>query len=83
MSLEALQEDFNTTWNSCHIDVWFLIAQYLRPEDTLKFALICKQTCFVTSSETFWRSLFERFIRVKYPWFDVPTSSEGACKCCQ
>lgn len=60
------------SWQNCHVDIWFIISRYMQPEDTLKFALICKQTWAVTNSEAFWRSLFTRFIRSKYPWLDVP-----------
>lgn len=70
----------NTTWNNCHIDIWFMIAKYLRPEDTLNFAQICRKTHFVTNSEAFWKSLFNRYIRSKYPWLDLPTTSSGSCE---
>lgn len=67
-------------WNNCHIDHWFVIAKYLRPEDTLIFAQICKKTYAVTNSESFWRSIFNRYIRSKYPWVDIPSSSPGSSK---
>ena len=71
----CINNEINTSWDSCHIDIWFVIAKYLSPEDTIKFAQICKKTHFVTDSEAFWRSLFNRYIRSKYPWLDIPTSS--------
>lgn len=72
------QDVTNTTWNNCHIDIWFVVARYLRPEDTLVLAQICKKTFFVTNSESFWKSIFNRYIRSKYPWLDIPTSTVGS-----
>lgn len=72
---ESVQQ---SSWNDCHIDVWFTISKYLRPEDTLVFGLICKKTNFVTNSEAFWNGIFNRFIRSKYPWLDRPGVTDGS-----
>ena len=67
-------------WNSCHIDVWFIIARYLKPEDTINFALICKKTNAVVNTEAFWNGIFNRCIRSKYSWLDRPETSFGSSK---
>lgn len=67
-------------WDTCHVDIWFVVAKYLRPEDTRVFAQICKKTHSVTDSEAFWKSIFNRYIRSKYPWLDIPASTKETCK---
>lgn len=44
-------------------DVWFLIARYVRNEDLLRFALICRDTRNVLLSMHFWKQLYERYHR--------------------
>lgn len=75
--------DSNTSWSSCHIDIWFLIARYLRPEDTMTFSLICKTTAAVTDSETFWSSMYKRYYLTKYPWLDRPAIAKGSSESSQ
>lgn len=72
------ENDVNSLWNDCPIDIWFVIAKYLRPNDTLVFGLICKKTRAVVDSEAFWNGIFNRCIRSKYPWLDRPSSSDGS-----
>lgn len=77
---DYINTESNTSWGNCHIDIWFVIAKYLRPEDTTTFSLICKKTAAVTESEVFWKNMFDRYIRSKYPWLDRPTESDGLSK---
>lgn len=41
-------------------DVWYLISEFIQPEDVLRFALICKQTYAITTTMKFWRTLYKR-----------------------
>ncbi|XP_077870429.1 transmembrane protein 183-like [Saccoglossus kowalevskii] len=43
------------------IDVWFLVSNYIRPEDVGRFASICKASYYVTSTTQFWSRLYHRF----------------------
>lgn len=42
------------------IDLFFLIAKYIRPEDIGRFALVSKGAYFVTHSAGFWKLLYKR-----------------------
>lgn len=42
------------------IDIWFLISEYILPEDVGKFAAICKTSLAVVSSAKFWFNLYKR-----------------------
>ncbi|KAK6641372.1 hypothetical protein RUM44_013081 [Polyplax serrata] len=46
------------------IDIWFLISEYILPEDVGKFAAICKTSLAVVSSAKFWFNLYKRY----YKW---------------
>lgn len=52
-----------TAGNEYPIDIWFLISEYLRPEDVGRFAGICKMTYEVVSTAKFWFSLYKRYYR--------------------
>ncbi|MBN3323093.1 TM183 protein, partial [Atractosteus spatula] len=43
------------------IDIWLLLASYIRPEDICKFALICKNAWTVTCTAAFWLRLYRRY----------------------
>lgn len=43
------------------IDIWFLISEFLHPEDVGTFAGICKTTLAVVSTAEFWSNLYKRF----------------------
>jgi len=43
------------------IDVWFLIGQFIKPEDVRKFSLICKDSYFVSRSYSFWLKMYKRY----------------------
>ncbi|XP_030632876.1 transmembrane protein 183A isoform X2 [Chanos chanos] len=42
------------------IDIWLVLAAYIRPEDVCKFALICKNAWAVTCTAAFWTRLYKR-----------------------
>lgn len=67
-------------WNNCHIDIWFSIAKFIRPEDTLTFSMICRQTKAVVESELYWSRVYEKFVLAKYPWLDKPKQTDISCK---
>ncbi|XP_053562491.1 transmembrane protein 183A [Bombina bombina] len=46
-------------------DVWLMLASYLRPEDIMKFALICKDAWSVTCTAVFWMRLYKRHYHMK------------------
>ncbi|XP_072932452.1 transmembrane protein 183 [Epargyreus clarus] len=41
--------------------VWYLISQYIKPEDVGHFAGINKTTYSITKRESFWRTLYKRY----------------------
>ena len=42
------------------IDIWFLIGEFVDPEDVSRFALICQGAHLVTHSSRFWANLYRR-----------------------
>ncbi|XP_032566346.1 transmembrane protein 183A isoform X2 [Chiroxiphia lanceolata] len=40
------------------IDIWLLLASYIRPEDIVRFSLICKKAWTVTCTAAFWTRLY-------------------------
>ncbi|XP_023688126.1 transmembrane protein 183A [Paramormyrops kingsleyae] len=42
------------------IDIWLLLASYIRPEDICTFALICRNAWTVTCTAAFWTRLYRR-----------------------
>ncbi|XP_007481234.1 transmembrane protein 183A isoform X6 [Monodelphis domestica] len=42
------------------MDIWLLLASYIRPEDIAKFSLICKNAWTVTCTAAFWTRLYRR-----------------------
>ncbi|XP_075227126.1 transmembrane protein fates-shifted [Lycorma delicatula] len=43
------------------LDIWFLLSEYIRPEDVSTFACICRSTHHVVSTAKFWFNLYKRF----------------------
>lgn len=46
-------------YNTYPIDLWYLVSAHIRPEDVLRFALICKQTYAITTTMKFWKKLYK------------------------
>ncbi|XP_066529130.1 transmembrane protein 183A [Hoplias malabaricus] len=42
------------------IDIWHVLAAYIRPEDVCRFALICRNSWAVTCTAAFWTRLYKR-----------------------
>ncbi|XP_021936497.1 transmembrane protein 183 isoform X2 [Zootermopsis nevadensis] len=42
------------------LDIWYLISEYIRPEDVSTFARICKSALHVVSTAKFWFRLYRR-----------------------
>nr|XP_023029519.1 transmembrane protein 183 isoform X1 [Leptinotarsa decemlineata] len=53
-------EDLNSDGNEYHIDIWFLISEYIRPEDVGRFAGICRASFEVVCTAKFWFSLYRK-----------------------
>ncbi|XP_012259822.2 transmembrane protein 183 isoform X2 [Athalia rosae] len=45
------------------LDVWFLISEYIRPEDVGRFAGICKSAFHVVNTAKFWFHMYKRFYK--------------------
>lgn len=46
------------------LDIWYLISEYIRPEDVGRFAGICKLSYAVVCSPKFWFSLYRRYVHI-------------------
>lgn len=42
------------------VDIWLVLAAYIRPEDVCRFSLICKNAWVVTCTAAFWTRLYRR-----------------------
>ncbi|XP_024234740.1 transmembrane protein 183A [Oncorhynchus tshawytscha] len=42
------------------VDIWLVLASYIRPEDVCTFALICRNAWTVTCTAAFWTRLYRR-----------------------
>ncbi|XP_075052454.1 transmembrane protein 183A [Mixophyes fleayi] len=58
------------------IDIWLLLSSYIRPEDVVTFALICKKTWTVTCTAVFWMRLYKRHY---HPNSYLPLTLHPAC----
>lgn len=55
------REDLNGTGGEEYpMDIWLLLASYIRPEDIVNFSLICKNAWTVTCTAAFWTRLYRR-----------------------
>lgn len=57
-------------------DIWFLISEYIQPEDVTRFALICKQTYEITTTLKFWRKLYRRYYKAD---IELPVRLQLGC----
>ncbi|KAM3621307.1 uncharacterized protein V6R79_009305 [Siganus canaliculatus] len=46
------------------MDIWLVLASYIRPEDVCRFALICRNAWTVTCTAAFWTRLYKRHYRI-------------------
>ncbi|XP_051059886.1 transmembrane protein 183A isoform X2 [Phodopus roborovskii] len=54
------KEDLDGAGEEYPMDIWLLLASYIRPEDIVNFALICKNAWTVTCTAAFWTRLYRR-----------------------
>lgn len=45
------------------VDIWFLISEYIKPEDIGTFARICRTSYSITNTGKFWFSLYKRYYK--------------------
>lgn len=67
-----VEHEYNTYPN----DIWYLISEFIQPEDVLRFALICKQTYAVTTTIKFWNTLYKRFYSAQ---IELPVRLQPDC----
>uniref|UniRef100_A0A8C6MXT2 Transmembrane protein 183A n=1 Tax=Mus spicilegus TaxID=10103 RepID=A0A8C6MXT2_MUSSI len=53
-------KDPDGTGEEYPMDIWLLLASYIRPEDIVNFSLICKNAWTVTCTAAFWTRLYRR-----------------------
>jgi len=53
------------------LDFWDLLSHYIKPEMVGTFALICRQSLMVVSSQSFWRFLYQKYFD-PVSHFDLP-----------
>ncbi|TMS19115.1 Transmembrane protein 183 [Larimichthys crocea] len=46
------------------VDIWLVLASYIRPEDVCRFALICRNAWTVTCTAAFWTRLYRRHYKI-------------------
>ncbi|XP_050003646.1 transmembrane protein 183A isoform X3 [Alexandromys fortis] len=54
------KEDLDGAGEEYPMDIWLLLASYIRPEDIVNFSLICKNAWTVTCTAAFWTRLYRR-----------------------
>lgn len=57
--IEKLNE--NHVYSDYHLDIWFLISEYISPENVGRFAGICRKTDFIVSSAKFWFFMYKKY----------------------
>ncbi|XP_064160189.1 transmembrane protein 183A [Anguilla rostrata] len=58
------------------VDIWLVLASYIRPEDICTFALICKNAWTVTCTAAFWTRLYRRYYSLDA---DLPLRLQPDC----
>ncbi|KAL3286239.1 hypothetical protein HHI36_000750 [Cryptolaemus montrouzieri] len=59
----AVREQPSEDGNDYPFDVWFIISNYIAPEDVGRFAAICKTSLEVVLSVQFWIALYKRYYK--------------------
>ena len=57
---QAVDDDHRRQASDYPLDLWFLIAMYISPEDIGKFSLICRASHHVVNTVVFWMRLFRK-----------------------
>lgn len=58
------------------VDIWLVLASYIRPEDVCRFALICRNAWTVTCTAAFWTRLYRRHYKIDA---DLPFRLQPDC----
>ncbi|XP_074660621.1 putative transmembrane protein 183BP [Tubulanus polymorphus] len=58
----AKKENSESSRRVYPVDFWFLLADYVYPEDVGRFARICQHSHYVVHTTHFWRKLYNRFL---------------------
>ncbi|XP_078104312.1 transmembrane protein 183A isoform X1 [Sander vitreus] len=58
------------------VDIWLMLASYIRPEDVCRFALICRNAWTVTCTAAFWTRLYKRHYKIDA---DLPFRLQPDC----
>lgn len=45
------------------LDLWYILSDYIQPEDVMTFACICKSALAVVNSPRFWLRLYQRYYK--------------------
>ncbi|XP_034388071.1 transmembrane protein 183A isoform X2 [Cyclopterus lumpus] len=63
------------------VDIWLMLAAYIRPEDVCRFALICRNAWIVTCTAAFWTRLYRRHYKIDadLPFRLQPDCIDRAC----
>ncbi|XP_018328838.1 transmembrane protein 183-like [Agrilus planipennis] len=62
----STSDNKNMKENTGHVyplDLWFLLSEYIRPEDISVFAAVCRHSYEVVKTVAFWRRLYDRFCK--------------------
>lgn len=62
-SCSSNEERCTATGKEYPLDVWFLISEYIQPEDVSRFAAICKASYSVVCTAKFWVNIYRRFYK--------------------
>jgi len=54
------EDDTFLKFNCYSLDLWFLLSEYIDPENVGAFALICHASYFITTTTTFYKRLWQR-----------------------
>lgn len=54
--------------NTFPLDIWYLIAKYIRPEDVITFSTICRDAWCVVNTPSFWLNLYKRSVHQRQHW---------------
>lgn len=58
------------------LDLWYLLAEYISPEDVQTFACICKSSFYVIQTFKFWISIYKRYYTSKS---ELPVHLQPTC----
>lgn len=70
----AIDEDHQ--YNEYPTDLWWLISDYVAPEDVGRFALICRASYTIAGSVKFWKGIYNRYYS---PAIRLPTRLQPDC----